>query len=136
MQALPSSHEENRPKADHEQFQLLIFKIMNTRFGVVLDEIYELLDPEQANQRECPFISFEDRFHFKTLQVRFKSPKVLLMKDQVSSGILIDCVQEIIEVTLDSVSPLPPLVQKHINRNGIWGTLLDKDDLILLIDLC
>ncbi len=104
------------------------------RFAVDLEEIYELIDLDQANQRECEITRFEKEFMFGNIPINYISPKVLLKKNAESSGILIDQVCEICPISIDRIRPLPGLV-KLLNPTRIWGTALIDQEIFLLIDL-
>ena len=117
-----------------EDIEVLTFRINQTRFGVDLDEVYELIELDQANQRECKTTRFEEEFKFGDLKIDYISPKVLLPKELVSSGILVDQVQEICHVPIDSIKPLPDLV-KLFCQSRIWGTTLIDQQIVLLTDL-
>jgi chemotaxis signal transduction protein len=117
-----------------ENIEVLTFRINQTRFGVDLDEIYELIELDQANQRECNTTRFEEEFRFGDLKIDYISPKVLLPKGSVSSGILIDQVEEICHVSIDCIKPLPNLV-KLFCQPRIWGTTLIDQQIVLLIEL-
>ena len=117
-----------------EDIEVLTFRINQTRFGVDLDEVYELIELGQANQRECKTTRFEEEFKFGDLKIDYISPKVLLPKELVSSGILVDQVQDICHVSLDCIKPLPALVRSFCHAR-IWGTTLIDQQIVLLIDL-
>ena len=117
-----------------EDIEVLTFCINQTWYGVDLDEIYELIELDQANQRECKTTRFEDEFNFGDLKIDYISPKVLLLKGLFSSGILVDQVQEICHVPIDSIKPLPDLV-KLFCQSRIWGTTLIDQQIVLLTDL-
>ena len=117
-----------------EDIEVLTFCINQTWYGVDLDEIYELIELDQANQRECKTTRFEDEFNFGDLKIDYISPKVLLLKGLFSSGILVDQVQEICHVPIDCIKPLPDLV-KIFSPTRIWGATLIDQQIVLLIDL-
>ena len=117
-----------------EDIEVLTFCINQTWYGVDLDEIYELIELDQANQRECKTTRFEDEFNFGDLKIDYISPKVLLLKGLFSSGILVDQVQEICHVPIDCIKPLPDLV-KLFSPTRIWGTTLIDQQIVLLTDL-
>lgn len=114
--------------------EVLTFRINKARFAVDLDEVYEIIELDQAIQRECDTVRFEEEFMFGNISIRYISPKVLLRKGSVSSGILIDQVSEICKVSIDGIMPLPDLVKKF-NRTRIWGTTLIEKEIVFLIDL-
>ncbi len=117
-----------------EEIEVLTFRINQARFAVDLDEVYELIELDQANQRECDTVRFEEEFMFGNISIHYISPKVLLRKSSASSGILIDQVSEICKISIDCIKPLPDLVKKF-NRTRIWGTTLIEQEIVYLIDL-
>ena len=117
-----------------KDIEVLTFRINHVHFAVDLDEVYELIELDQANQRECDTVRFEEEFKFGNIAIHYISPKVLLRKNSASSGILIDQVSEICRVSIDCIKPLPDLVKKF-NRTKIWGTTLINQKIVFLIDL-
>jgi len=117
-----------------EDIKVLTFRINQTQFGVDLNQIHELIELDEAKQRECKTTRFEDEFKVGDLKIDYISPKVLLPKGLISSGILVDQVQEICHVPIDSIKPLPDLV-KLFCQSRIWGTTLIDQQIVLLIDL-
>ena len=117
-----------------EDIEVLTFRINQTWFGVDLDEIYELIEPDQANQRECKTTRFEDEFGLGDSKIEYLSPKVLLPKGLISEGILVDQVQEICQVSIDCIKPLPGLV-KLFCQSRIWGMTLINQQIVFLINL-
>ena len=121
-------------ETETEKINLLIFSIMETRFGVDLDNVYELLEPEQANRRECNLVPFDKYFSFRE-PVHYRSPMALLLKETPFNAIMIDQVQEIAQVFLDAIKPLPTWMKKYNKQStGIWATALIKNEVILLVE--
>ena len=116
-----------------ESIEVLTFQINQTRFAVDLNEIFELIELKEANQRECEIIRFEQEFMFDNIPVKYHSPKVLLPKSYAASGILIDQVSEICMVSIDCIKPLPGLVKKF-SQSRIWGTALVKNEIVFLVE--
>ena len=114
--------------------EVLTFQIDTMRFAVDLEEIYELIELDQANQRECQTTRFEEEFMFGNITVNYIAPKVLLRKSAVSSGVLIDQACEICQDSIDRIRQLPGLV-KLFNPTRIWGTTLIDQEIFFLIDL-
>lgn len=116
-----------------EELQLLILNIAGVRFGVDMEQISEIIELEQANQKEFNIVKFDENLSFRGLAVTYKSPKVLLLKDEFSSAILVEQPEDMVSISIDSVQPLPPLLacQKAF---PIWGATLLDDEVVLLVD--
>jgi hypothetical protein len=52
-----------------------------------------------------------------------------------SEAIVLDGMDEILEVDLAALRPLPPLVERHALRRGLWSVLPRAGDLLFLLDL-
>lgn len=121
-------------ETETEKIQLLVFSISSTKFGVDLDGIYQILDLEQANQRECHLVPFEKIFSFGA-PVSYQSPMALLRKENPSAGIMIDQVEKVAPVNLNAIKPLPPLLKRYKNNSSvIWGTALIENEVVLLVE--
>jgi hypothetical protein len=52
-----------------------------------------------------------------------------------AEAIVLDGMEEILEVDRAALRPLPPLVERHSLRRGLWGILPRPGDLLFLLDL-
>jgi hypothetical protein len=52
-----------------------------------------------------------------------------------TGAVVLDGMDEILEVDLAALRPLPPLVERHTLRRGLWGVLPRAGDLLFLLDL-
>jgi len=119
---------------DIEEIQLLTFRISEVGFAVDTEQTSEIIDLDQAKSRKLEIIRFDTKIPFRGVSVTYRTPKVLMLKNEVSRGILIDQMRTIIHAPLDSIHPLPPLVQFPQKPPPIWGAVLLEDEIILLVD--
>lgn len=116
-----------------EELQLLILNIAGIKFGVDMEQVSEIMELEQANQKEFSIVKFDENLPFRGLAVTYKLPKVLLLKDEFSSTILIEQPEDMVSISIDSVQPLPPLLACR-KASPIWGVTLLDDEVVLLVD--
>lgn len=121
----------NEPK----EIQFLTFNLMGTRIGMDMEQIDEMLQPEQAKSKELKVFRFHEKMPFRGGTVVYKSPRVLLLKEEkVTTGIIIDQPEDIIPVPIDCIQPLPPLLETCNNSGPFWGVTINNKDIILLVD--
>ncbi len=109
---------------------------MGVKLGADVEQIEEMLEPDQAKERLIHLFRFHEELSFFNRQVRYQSPKVLVIKNEsVPSGVVIDEPEDIKTISLDLIAPMPPLIEACINPPVIWGVAIIDDDMVLLMDL-
>ncbi|MGR3219892.1 MAG: hypothetical protein ACUZ8H_08770 [Candidatus Anammoxibacter sp.] len=119
-----------------EEIQILVFNIMGIKIGIDTEGIYEILDYEQAKSKEYRIFKFHEQIHFRQKHVVYKSPKVIMIENdkEEAIGLVIEQPDEIVPVEIESIQPLPPLIERGNRTMPIWGVTLKGDDIILLAD--
>ncbi len=118
-----------------DEIRLLIFKIMGVCFGADMEQIEEMVDFSQAQQENWDIRNFTDAISFRDIEVEYKKPKVILIKDSDQDiGIVIDQPENIVNINIKSIRLLPPLLENHKNVDAIWAAVFVDDDLALLVD--
>lgn len=119
-----------------DEIHLLVFNIMGTRIGIDTEDIYEILDQDQAKGMKYKIFKFHEQIHSWQKPVVYKSPKVIMIGDNKVNtiGIIIDQLEDIVSIGIESIQPLPPLIAGCNRAMVIWGAALKDDDIILLAD--
>ncbi|HWP46418.1 MAG TPA: chemotaxis protein CheW [Candidatus Limnocylindrales bacterium] len=121
-----------------KEIQLLIFDIIGIKFGVDIEqvsEIYELIDLGQMKGAKYGASWFHEKIPFRQGPVVYKSPRLLILRDQETTlGIIIDQPEDILSITLDDIHPLPSLLEALNRPAAIWGIALKDEKMILLVD--
>jgi len=123
-----------------KELYLLVFKVMGIRMGIDVDEVDEMLEPDQLEGTSYKIFPLHEKIPFRGGPVLYKSPKVLLLKEvgtdlkSAATGLLIDQPEDILSVSIDSIHPLPPLLEARNRPAVIWGAALKEGEVILLID--
>ena len=122
--------------ADYE-LRLLVFKIMDVRMGLDMEQVDEMIEPEQAKRINCQTFRLEDAIRFCGKKEKvYDSPKVVLIKDPNETiGVLIDQPEDIVIVDLSLLRPFPPLLQAQKFSDAIWAVAFVREEPALLLDL-
>lgn len=108
---------------------------MGIKLGVETTQVSGILEMEQATGRDVAVFNIPDQLKIIFGNIVYKSPKVLLVTLGSSSfGIKVDRLEEIEAVGLDRIQPMPVLLEKCPGTKAIWGSVVDGDEVILLID--
>jgi len=67
--------------------------------------------------------------------VSYREPTVLTLKGEGERRVVIDALEQIAEVGLEEIRPLPALLEPLALKRGIWGVLPRAGALVLLLDL-
>jgi chemotaxis signal transduction protein len=115
---------------------LLTFRIMGTWIGVDTNQVEEILDQGKAAQRKIKVAALHEKINWGINEVTLAAPRVLMVKGGDSSiGILIDQPEDICDVKLDHLRPLPPLLAGSMAAGVVWGIALIHEEMVLLMDL-
>ncbi len=118
-----------------DEIRLLIFKIMGVCFGADMEQIEEMVDFSQAQREDWDIRNFTEAISFRDIKVEYKKPKVILIKDSDQDvGIVIDQPDNIVNINIQSIRLLPPLLESHKTADAIWAAVFIDDDLALLVD--
>ena len=130
-----------KDQAEHErnpleEIQILIFNIMGIKLGIDTEQIYKMCQPEQLKEGDFDIFWFHEKIPFPKEKVIYESPKVILVRDEkITTGIIIDQVEDIRPIKIDSIQPLPPLIEASDSSGIIWGATLKEEEIILIVDL-
>src|SRR5512140_810073 len=116
------------------EIEVLTFNALGIRLGVDTTQVESVLEMEQASDREVPIADIHEIMR-SVGSASDQSPKVLLIRHHPSSfGVIVDRLEAIEVVGLDRIQPMPALIEKSTRTNAIWGSIVDNDEVILLID--
>ncbi|MCP4352381.1 MAG: hypothetical protein GY795_43535 [Desulfobacterales bacterium] len=117
-----------------EEIRILVFSIMGVNLGMDMEQISEMCEPDQVRERDFEIFRFHDKLLFREDPGEYESPVVLLVKDE-TSGLIIEQPDDInVPVPIDSICPLPPLIEAVIRSGPIWGVTINQGKIILLVD--
>lgn len=111
------------------EIQLLTFTVMGVTIGIDAEQIAEVLDLENAEARGLTPCCFHELLSFGGWSIKYRSPKVIMIKDRSSaSAVVIDMPEDIIVVSLDAIRPMPPLIASCRSTGALgsgcqgWGS--------------
>jgi chemotaxis signal transduction protein len=119
------------------EIQVLIFNIMGIKMGVNMEQICGMREINQAEEKGLKIVKFHEKTPFRITPVIYRSPKLLLIQDDGTSsgsGIIVDEPEDIVSIPINSIRPLPPLLELLCPSKAIWGAILRDEEIILLVD--
>ncbi len=126
---------EKKSEDDDEKIQILVFKMNESRIGINTEQISIMLNHEEAMERELQIFSFQDKLPYCEDYTNLKSPRVLVLNEEnIASGVIIEQPEDIIHITIDSIQPLPPLIETCYRSGLFWGGTVISKEIILLVD--
>jgi len=118
-----------------QEIEILIFSVKGLKLGVETAQVKGILEMEQASGMDLPVSNIHDLIKICPEPVVYKSPKVLLINRGSSPfGIVVDRLEEIETVRLGRIQLMPFLIEKCTGTKAIWGSVVDGEGVILLID--
>jgi chemotaxis signal transduction protein len=113
---------------------VLIFLSEGVKMAVDTEQIEGVIELEQAREMQTSLMNIHGApFHNKE---RLRDSRVLIVKDEViSCGIVVEGLQEITFINIDSIKLMPPLMEFSRRLKTIWGAFMKGADMIFLADL-
>ncbi len=135
MSGVETKSNRESDQVSDDEIRLLIFKIMGVCFGADMEQIEEMVDFSQAQQEDWDIRNFTEAISFRDIEVEYKKPKVILIKDSDQDvGIVIDQPENIVNINIKSIRLLPPLLENHKTVDAIWAAVFLGEELALLVD--
>jgi len=118
-----------------QEIEILTFSVKGLKLGVETAQVKGVLEMAQATGMDLPVSNIHDLIKICPEPVVYKSPKVLLINHGSSPfGILVERVEEIEAIRLDRIQLMPVLIEKCSGTKAVWGSVVDGEGVILLID--
>ena len=133
--AIRTNGQKGAPGAtDISRLQIVVFDVCNVNLGVDTEQVLQILPLDDATAKEINLIKIEDQISFGQPEIAYHSPHVLVLKDDMSTGILANAPKNIIEIDCDLIRPLPRLTQTRSHIALIWSVYWVGDEAIYLLD--
>jgi hypothetical protein len=117
-----------------DELELLVFTVAGIIIGVDTEQVAGMISTEQAEEMGMEVSSFHEKISLGGRSVHYRSPKALLIKDKTPYAIIIELPDDILSVRLDSIRPLPLLLEACTSCPAIWGVAVKQERIILLVD--
>jgi hypothetical protein len=115
--------------------RLLVFNFMGHRFGVDMEQVDEMLDPETARERGVVSVPLETLLPFRNTKIRYEHPKVLALRGRPACGVTIDRPEQVVEAPIAVLHRLPTLVRVLKKSDAVWCGFYLGEDIVLLVDV-
>lgn len=120
-----------------EQLELMLFRVNGVLFGSELSQVAGVFAPEENTSDKGESARLDDFFGKPS-----DSPgkrKFIKLKEKSSGGsawgFLAEDPEDIANISIDDIRPLPAMTEKLKSFKSIWGSFLYKDEIGLLLDL-
>jgi purine-binding chemotaxis protein CheW len=130
--------------------QLVSFKLREEEFGVNILQVQEIIRMQEITNvpnapdfvegvinlrgRVIPIVDLRKRFGLEAKEHSKATRIIVVMIDQVTVGLIVDEVSEVLRIPEDTVEPPPPIVA-GIEADYIKGVGKLEDRLLILLDL-
>ena len=122
-----------------EEIRIFTFRVRGICFGMDMDQIAGMRRADQINPREYRLCRFEEKLPFRRQGIitdTVDSPMILILNDEEKiSGVYIDRPEDInVSIPIDSIRPMPDMIEACSKSSPIWGVALTEERMILLTD--
>lgn len=122
---------------DRKLLELLLFRVNGVLFGSELHQVAGVFAPEENTSDKGEPARLDDFFGKPS-----DSPgnrKFIKLKEESSGGsewgFLVEDPEDIANISIDDIRPLPAITEKLKSFKSIWGSFIYKDEIGLLLDL-
>jgi purine-binding chemotaxis protein CheW len=155
MQNLPVRQEKGgiamaTTTATAAEIQLVVFQLEEETYGVEINHVQEIIRMQSITQiprtpafiegvinlrgRIIPVIDLHKRFNLSRLEITNNTRIMVVELGQVTVGMIVDSVSEVLRLPATSIEPPPPIITgidvAYLQGVGKWN-----DRLIILLDL-
>ncbi len=141
---------QDKETAQHTMLQLVSFKLRDEEFAVDILQVQEIIRLQDITNvpnapafvegvinlrgRVIPIIDLRKRFALESAEHSASTRIIVVMIDNVTVGLIVDEVSEVLRIPEDTVEPPPPIVA-GIESDYIKGVGKLEDRLLILLDL-
>ena len=141
---------QEKETAQHTMLQLVSFKLREEEFAVDILQVQEIIRLQDITNvpnapafvegvinlrgRVIPIIDLRKRFALESAEHSTSTRIIVVMIDNVTVGLIVDEVSEVLRIPEDTVEPPPPIVA-GIESDYIKGVGKLEDRLLILLDL-
>ncbi|MFO8031035.1 MAG: chemotaxis protein CheW [Desulfohalobiaceae bacterium] len=142
--------QEQEVSSRKDMLQLVSFKLKDEEFGVDILQVQEIIRMQEITHvpnapdfvegvinlrgRVIPIVDLRKRFGLESKEHGSATRIIVVMIGQVTVGLIVDEVSEVLRIPEDTVEPPPPIVA-GIESDYIKGVGKLEDRLLILLDL-
>ncbi|MFP4213723.1 MAG: chemotaxis protein CheW [Desulfohalobiaceae bacterium] len=142
--------QEQETSSRKDMLQLVSFKLKDEEFGVDILQVQEIIRMQEITHvpnapdfvegvinlrgRVIPIVDLRKRFGLESQEHGSATRIIVVMIGQVTVGLIVDEVSEVLRIPEDTVEPPPPIVA-GIESDYIKGVGKLEDRLLILLDL-
>lgn len=120
-----------------DQLELMLFRANGVLFGSELHQVKGMFAPEEGTATGGKTTRLDDFFgEPSNLQGNWK---LIRLKEKSANGseceFLAENPEDIVNIPIDDIRPLPAIVEKLISFKSLWGSFIYKGEIGLLLDL-
>ncbi|MBO8129214.1 MAG: chemotaxis protein CheW [Peptococcaceae bacterium] len=130
--------------------QIVVFELSGQIYGVGIADVWEIIRMEKITRvpkapefvegiinlrgRIVPIIDLRKRFHLPEGEQTKSSRIIIVQVGEMTVGMIVDAVHEVLSVSMDSMKPPPPVVG-GVDAEFLRGIVLRDDRLIIMLNL-
>jgi len=128
---------ENAPQG-MEHLELMLFRVNGVLFGSELHQVKGVFAPEEEASTGVEITRLNDSFFGEPSNLQ-GNWKLIRLKEKSANGseweFLAEDPEDIVNISIDDIRPLPAIVGKLISFKSLWGSFIYKGEIGLLLDL-
>lgn len=111
------------------ELKVLVFEVNGTRFAVDSEQIAAVRPGHAVSH----FVPFHELVAMQP--AAYDVPQLLMVKGMHAyPAILINQPEDMVDVSLQAIRPLPGLIARLANPFGVWGAVFQKQGMLILVD--
>jgi chemotaxis signal transduction protein len=121
-----------------EQLELMLFRVNGVFFGSELRQVGGVFAPEEYSSSEVGATQLGEILFGKPADSQGNLKFIKLKEQQADGsewGFLAEEPEDIVNISIDDIRPLPAIIGKLGSFKSFWGSFIYKGEIGLLLDL-
>lgn len=119
-----------------EKLSVIVFTVQGVTMGADVSQVSELLDVQDAEARQLSMTRLDDCIPFRATSASREPRRALRVRTpRAARAIVVDAADEVADIAIDAIRPLPPLVASAGGSRALWGLATRGDEIVVLVDL-
>lgn len=115
---------------------VIVFTVKGVRMGTEVRQVSELLDVREAEARALKTARFDEYIRVRGPAPPAEGRRALVVKGgPVPRGIVVDAAEDVTDIAVESIRPIPPLIASASASRAVWGVAMRDDGIIVLVDV-
>jgi len=114
---------------------IITVNVSSAQLGVNMNQILSIQQFQSSKNDHDQLVYIHNALNLKE-KIDYKSPHIFWVKNIAPPiGLILNEPQQIINISIKQIKPLPPIIKKYCIYDAVWGVVANGHEFIVLIDV-